>query len=395
MQSIKYIFKIGHGPSSSHTMGPAKACTVMLERYPLATSYKVILFGSLALTGKGHLTDKIIKETFKDKPCEIVFNYTEQKLYHPNTLDIYAYHENKIVGYHRFYSIGGGSLLIEGEEKAREEDIYPVRNFEELKVYLYEHHLDLISFILKVEGEEILAYLDECFEVMKETIQRGLRTTGLLPGELKVARKAQTIFNKTGSNLLQKKIFAYAYAMSEENASGALIVTAPTCGSCGVLPSVLLAVMEEEGYKKEEILKSMLVAGLIGNFIKNNASISGAEAGCQAEIGAACSMSSAAYAYLKGLSLNEIEQAAEISLEHHLGLTCDPIKGYVQIPCIERNAICALRSIDSVNLINYIDVNDSKITFDMVCKTMLETGRDLKNDYRETAKGGLAKEYKK
>ena len=397
MQSIKYIYKIGHGPSSSHTMGPCKATTVMMERFPNADHFKVILFGSLALTGKGHLTDKIIRDTFGSVSNEIVFDYLSECSYHPNTLDIYAYKNNELIGKHRFYSIGGGSIEIDGEGKYVEEMIYPHKNFTEIRKYLEENGLTIPEYVVQVEGEEIKDYLNDVYNKMKATIKSGLAKTGKLPGSLGVERKANSIMNKffiDGSMILNKKIFAYAYAVSEENASGEVVVTAPTCGACGVLPSVLYGLQKEYQFPLEKIIESLMVAGLFGNVVKNNASISGAEAGCQAEIGTACAMTAAASAYLFGLCLDDIEQAAEVALEHHLGLTCDPIDGYVQIPCIERNAVCALRALDSAKLVQFMGDSEHKISFDMVCKTMLETGRDLHEKYRETAEGGLAKEYR-
>ena len=398
MQSIKYIYKIGHGPSSSHTMGPCKAAQVMMERYPDADHFKVILFGSLALTGKGHLTDKIIRDTFESISNEIVFDYLSECTYHPNTLDIYAYKNNEEIGMHRFYSIGGGSIEIDGEGKYVEEMIYPFKTFTETRKYLEENGLTIPEYVLQVEGEGIIDYLTEVYNRMKTTIKSGLAKTGKLPGSLGVERKANSIMNKffiDGSMILNKKIFAYAYAVSEENASGEVVVTAPTCGACGVLPSVLYGLQKEYQFPLEKIIEALMVAGLFGNVVKNNASISGAEAGCQAEIGTACAMTAAASAYLFGLCLDDIEQAAEVALEHHLGLTCDPIDGYVQIPCIERNAVCALRALDSAKLVQFMGDSEHKISFDMVCKTMLETGRDLHEKYRETAEGGLAKEYRK
>lgn len=398
MQSIRYIYKMGHGPSSSHTMGPSKAATVMMERFPDANNFKVTLFGSLALTGKGHLTDKIIIDTFDKFPCEIKFDYLSECTYHPNTLDIFAYKDNKLLGSHRFYSIGGGSIEIDGEGKYVEEMIYPFKTFSETRKYLEENGLTIPQYVLQVEGEEIIDYLHTVYTTMKATIKSGLNKSGKLPGTLGVERKSKEIMDKfliDGSMILSKKIFAYAYAVSEENASGAIVVTAPTCGACGVLPSVMYGLQKEYQFPLEKIIEALMVAGLFGNVVKNNASISGAEAGCQAEIGTACAMTAAATAYLFGLCLDDIEQAAEVALEHHLGLTCDPIDGYVQIPCIERNAVCALRALDSAKLVQFMGDSEHKISFDMVCKTMLETGRDMHQKYRETAEGGLAKEYRK
>ena len=398
MQSLRYLYKIGHGPSSSHTMGPSKAATVMMERFPDANNFYVVLYGSLALTGKGHLTDKIIIDTFGEFPTEIKFDYLTECPYHPNTLDIYAKKDEEVLGMHRFYSIGGGSIEIDGEGKYVEENIYPYKTFTETRKYLEEHNMTIPEYVVSVEGEEIVDFLNDVYIRMKNTIKSGLSKSGKLPGSLQVERKAKSIMDKfiiDGSMILSKKIFAYAYAVSEENASGEVVVTAPTCGACGVLPSVLYGLQKEYQFPLEKIIEALMVAGFVGNVVKNNASISGAEAGCQAEIGTACAMTAAASAYLFGLNLDDIEQAAEVALEHHLGLTCDPIDGYVQIPCIERNAVCALRALDSAKLVQFMGDSEHKISFDMVCKTMLETGRDLHEKYRETAEGGLAKEYRK
>ena len=398
MQSLRYLYKIGHGPSSSHTMGPSKAATVMMERFPNANNFKVVLYGSLALTGKGHLTDKIIIDTFDKFKTEIVFDYLTPCTYHPNTLDIYAKCDEEVLGMHRFYSIGGGSIEIDGEGKYVEENIYPFSTFTDTRKYLEEKNLSIPEYVVQVEGEEIKEFLLDVYNRMKNTIKSGLSKSGKLPGKLEVERKAKSIMDKfiiDGSMILSKKIFAYAYAVSEENASGEIVVTAPTCGACGVLPSVLYGLQKEYQFPLEKIIEALMVAGFVGNIVKNNASISGAEAGCQAEIGTACAMTAAASAYLFGLSIDDIEQAAEVALEHHLGLTCDPIDGYVQIPCIERNAVCALRALDSAKLVQFMGDSEHKISFDMVCKTMLETGRDLHEKYRETAEGGLAKEYRK
>ena len=370
----------------------------MMERYPNANNFKVTLYGSLALTGKGHLTDEIIRRTFGEIKNEIKFDYKTPCDYHPNTLDMWAYLDDEMVGYHRFYSIGGGSIEIMGEGKHVEENIYPFTTFNDTEKYLKEHNMTIPEYVLMIEGEGIKEYLQDAYEVMCNCIKNGLSKTGKLPGSLGVMRKAQSIYNKSirdASLLLQQKVFAYAYAVSEENASGNIVITAPTCGACGVLPSVLYAVENDYHFSREKIIEAMMVAGFIGNLIKNNASISGAEAGCQAEIGAACAMAAAANAYLFDVDIDGIEQAAEIALEHHLGLTCDPIDGYVQIPCIERNAVCALRALDSSKLVHLITGSENKITFDMVCKTMLATGKDLHEKYRETAEGGLASEYRK
>jgi len=397
MKSLKELYKIGYGPSSSHTMGPAKAISYMKSLYPNASEFKVTLYGSLALTGKGHLTDEIINKVSAPIKSIVVFNYTEKCDYHPNTLDITAIVDcNEFTK--RFYSIGGGSIEIDGVKLELEKEYYKENSLKDIKSYLKKSKISLIDYVLENEDSDIKEYLLNCYHVMKDSIKRGLNTEGYLPGSLHVERKAKSIFNTNvdDSHLnLSKRVFAYAFAVSEENASGSIIVTAPTCGASGLLPAVLYGFEEEYGLTEEQIVEAMMVSGIIGNLVKENASISGAEAGCQAEIGTACAMGAAAASYLLDANIDQIEQAAEIALEHHLGLTCDPIDGYVQIPCIERNAVCALRAIDATNLVIFINPSASKISFDLVTKTMLQTGHDLKENYRETAQGGLAKEYKK
>ena len=395
MKSIKNLFKVGHGPSSSHTMGPVKAVQVFLERYPNAKSYKVILYGSLALTGKGHLTDKMVKEEFGSHPVEIEFDYLTFCSYHPNTMDIIGIYEDREEML-RFYSIGGGSLEIKGEGKYQENDIYPENTFKHIKEYCQKHKCTLVDYVVEHEGEEIYDYLDEIFTSMKNTIKKGIETEGMLPGNLNIKRKAKSIFETKVSdqNLeFNRRVYAYAYATSEENACGGFVVTAPTCGSSGLLPAILYGAKKAFSFSTKKIIEALMVASIFGNLVKENASISGAEAGCQAEIGVACSMGAAAYAYLLGASINQIEIAAEIALEHHLGLTCDPVLGYVQIPCIERNAVCAIRAIDAAELAIFLE-KDNKISFDMVVSTMIQTGKDLKDTYKETSLGGLAKEFK-
>lgn len=394
MKSLKELYKIGYGPSSSHTMGVAFATLEFLKRYPNFDNYKVILYGSLALAGKGHLTDKVIKDLFQNKKIEIVFNYNTVDLPHPNTIDFFAFKDNKERRL-RIISIGGGSIKIEGEEDNEKDEIYPFNSFEEIKKYIMDNSLNLASFAFKFETS-LKEYLLKVWNVMKGVINKGLEEEGFLPGPLKVNRKAKMLFNEKEVNKEfdeKRTISSYAYAVSEENASGGLIVTAPTCGACGVLPSVLYYAYKNKNLSDEKIVEALAVAGIIGNVVKTNASISGAEAGCQAEIGTACSMAAAAYSYLCDMDIEKIECAAEIALEHNLGLTCDPIQGYIQIPCIERNAVAALRAIDSSTL-SYFLVGSRKISFDVVVKTMYETGKDINVFYRETSAGGLAKNYK-
>ncbi|MCI8352635.1 MAG: serine dehydratase [Clostridia bacterium] len=398
MQSLQELYKIGNGPSSSHTMGPKKATEIFRNKYSNADKFKIILYGSLALTGKGHLTDHIIRETLIGYEVEIEFDTKTDCDVHPNTFDIFAYKEDKLLDNWRVYSIGGGSFKIQNKQDVIVENIYKQKNFKEIKEYIKENNIDLYDYVCLVEGKEkITSFLTVVWETMQQTIKNGLTTTGIIPGRLKLPRRAKKIYeNKLNfeTNDIKKTrlLSSYAYATSEENASGGIIVTAPTCGACGVLPAVLYYMKEEYHINDEQIVKSLAVAGVIGNIIKTNASISGAECGCQAEIGTACSMAAAAVAYLFGLDIDRIENSAEVAMEHHLGLTCDPIYGYVQIPCIERNAVAAMRAFDAAILSSMLETN-KKISFDLVVETMYETGKDLGKHYRETSEGGLAKKY--
>lgn len=397
MKSIKELYKIGNGPSSSHTMGPKKAALLLKEKYPTADLYQIILYGSLAFTGKGHLTDKIILEALKPSNVEIIFNKETKELKYPNTMDLIALKNKEELGKFRAYSIGGGSIQIEGEDFQEEKDIYDFTTYTYIKNNCKEKNISLLEYVYTQEDKDLSEYLKTVWQTMKKTLEEGLEQEGLIPGRLKIPKKAKTLYSKelekeTAELKRTRLLTAYAYATSEQNASGGMIVTAPTCGASGVLPAVLYYLYKQENVNEAKILEGLAIAGLIGNLVKTNASISGAECGCQAEIGTACSMAAAAYAYIKGYSIDVIECAAEIAMEHHLGLTCDPIYGYVQIPCIERNAVAAIRAIDSANMASLL-YKDSKISFDLVVETMYETGKDLGSHYRETSKGGLAKKY--
>ncbi len=388
MKSIRHLYKIGNGPSSSHTMGPQKCCLIIKEKYPNANFFKVCLYGSLALTGKGHLTDYIIEKTLIN--CEIKFDYITN-YEHPNTLKIEAYLDSTLLGDIIFESVGGADVVIKGNTLKEEDDIYPATTLDETKRYLKENNISLLEYIIKCEGIEILDYIKEIKKVMSDSINNGLSKTDVLPGKLKVQRKSKKIFDK--ATTMQERILAYAYAVNEENASAGLIVTAPTCGASGVVPALLRGLSEEFKYSENKQIEALLIAGFFGCLIKENASISGAEAGCQAEVGSACAMGAAMTTYLFDCNLDVIEQAAEMALEHNLGLTCDPVLGYVQIPCIERNAVAANQAYDCAILSKILQEGTNKITFDIACKTMLETGKDLSHHYRETSIGGLAKNY--
>lgn len=398
MQSLQELYKIGNGPSSSHTMGPKRATEIFKRKYPNADKFKIILYGSLALTGKGHLTDYIIMKTLEGYEVEIEFDTKTDCKVHPNTFDISAYKEEKLLDSWRVYSIGGGTFKIAEKKDIIIEDIYPQKNFNEIKEYIKQNNIDLYDYVCLIEGkEQITEFLNQVWKTMQQTIKNGLTTTGIIPGKLKLQRRAKKIYEdklafETNDIKKTRLISSYAYATSEENSSGGIIVTAPTCGACGVLPAVLYYMKEEYHIGDTEIVKALAVAGIIGNVVKSNASISGAECGCQAEIGTACSMAAAATAYLLKLDIDRIENSAEVAMEHHLGLTCDPIYGYVQIPCIERNAVAAMRAFDSAILSSMLEKH-KKISFDLVVETMYETGKDLGKHYRETSEGGLAKKY--
>lgn len=398
MESIRSLYKIGRGPSSSHTMGPERASKIMSERYSEADFFEVTLYGSLALTGEGHGTDNVIKETLAPIQCNISFDEKSPTPIHPNTMDIHALKGGKEIGSLRFYSIGGGSIEIEGEGKAAgAPDAYPHSTFSDIAEYCAGRNIRLCDYVYECEGEGIYDYIDEVWDTMKRSIHEGLSTSGILPGGLGTVRKARTLFEKnhideSAQTRENRLVSAYAFAVSEQNAAGGTIVTAPTCGSCGVLPSVLKYMQDSRGFTDRQIFNAIATAGLIGNLIRTNASISGAECGCQAEIGSACSMAAAALGELFGMGLHQIEYAAEVAMEHHLGLTCDPICGLVQIPCIERNAVAAMRAINALSLANFLS-DSRKITFDLIVKTMYNTGCDLPLGYRETSIGGLAKYY--
>ena len=401
MKSIKDVYKIGKGPSSSHTMGPARAMEIFVSENPDAESYRVVLFGSLADTGKGHGTDHALSMAAGEKPCEIIFNTTDRDLPHENTMDIYAVRGGKIDEKPmRVMSIGGGDIRIEGRDAgAAAPDVYPESTFTEIADYCKRQGIRLSEYVVEKEGKEIYTFLYNVWDVMQRAVHEGLTTSGILPGGLGVERKAQHLYNQrhiderevTRENRI---VCSYAYAISEQNADNGTIVTAPTCGACAVLPSVLLYMQKKHGFEDKRILDALAVAGLIGTIVKTNASVSGAECGCQAEIGTACSMASAALGELFEMGIDQIEYAAEIAFEHHLGLTCDPICGLVQIPCIERNAVAAMRAINAVNLANFLS-GSRKISLDMVIETMYQTGKDLSHLYRETSAGGLAKLYSK
>ncbi len=397
MKSIRHIFKIGYGPSSSHTMGPAFAAARFLEQYPTADHVKAVLYGSLAKTGKGHGTDRAVLDTFADIPCTVVWDTESATPVHPNTIAFTAYRGDEELGRQQFYSIGGGEIRADGDETLTPPEIYAQTSFTEIAAMCKANNQRLSEYVFEHEGEALKTFLLGVWQTMQQAIQQGLSKTGVLPGGLSVERKAQFLWNQkhidespqTKENRL---VCAYAFAVSEQNADCGIIVTAPTCGSCGVLPAVLKYMQDKNGFSDDDVIRALAVAGLIGNIVSTNASISGAECGCQAEIGTACSMAAAALCELFEMGVDQIEYAAEVAMEHHLGLTCDPVCGLVQIPCIERNAVAAMRAINALSLSNFL-YGSRKVSFDVVVETMYQTGKDLSHLYRETSEGGLAKLY--
>ena len=399
MESLRELYRIGRGPSSSHTMGPSHAAALFKKEYPQADRFRATLYGSLAKTGRGHLTDVAIVDAFAPLPAEILWetDTPEDSLPHPNTMDLEAFQGDSLLGKWRVFSVGGGKIQIEGRPSVAPQDVYPLSTFREIKAYCEENNKFLWQFVEENEGPEIWDYLRDVWKQMKATVYAGLNTEGVLHGGLGVQRKAKYLIrqrhmDESAETRENRKVCAYAFAVSEENAGGGVVVTAPTCGASGVLPAVLLFKQEQHGFSDTEVCHALATAGVIGNIIKTNASISGAECGCQAEVGSACSMAAAGLAELYHMELDQIEYAAEVAMEHHLGLTCDPIGGLVQIPCIERNAVAAMRAINALSLANFLTYT-RKISFDVVVRTMYETGRDLFSKYRETSEGGLAKVY--
>lgn len=396
MQSLKELYKIGIGPSSSHTIGPEKIAKFVKEKFD-GYEYKVVLYGSLAYTGKGHGTDKVIKSVLGEN-TEIQFNTSQKKLPHPNVMDVLVLKNSQIIKTIRGISVGGGSVIIEGEEYVEPKDVYSLNTFSEIKDYVIKNNIRIYDYVYSTE-KDVKYYLKTIWDVMKRSVERGLKKSGVLPGGLNVEKKAKYIYESDDlfvrDSLLRNKLTcAYALAVAEENADNGEIVTAPTCGASGVLPAVLYYAYKNEHVPEETIINALATAGIIGNVVKRNASISGAECGCQAEIGTACSMAAGAIAEIYGLTVDQIECASEVAMEHNLGLTCDPVLGLVQVPCIERNTMAAMRAFDSFCVAYYL-APMRKIPFDTIVKTMYETGKDLNKKYLETARGGIAKHYKK
>ena len=399
MKSIKELYRIGTGPSSSHTMGPRKAAEMFLARHQDAARFKVTLYGSLAATGKGHMTDVAIIDTLKlTAPVEIVWQPKVFLPFHPNGMTFASFNEaGKLTENWTVYSIGGGALAENNDSPSIESpEVYAMSSMTKILEWCEQTGRSYWEYVRECEDTDIWDYLNEVWKTMKEAIHRGLEEEGVLPGPLNLRRKASTYYIRaTGyKHSLQSRglVFAYALAVSEENASGGKIVTAPTCGSCGVMPAVLYHLHKSREFSNTRILRALATAGLVGNIVKANASISGAEVGCQGEVGVACAMASAAANQLFGGSPSQIEYAAEMGLEHHLGMTCDPVCGLVQIPCIERNAYAAARALDA-NIYSSFTDGMHRVSFDKVVQVMKQTGRDLPSLYKETSEGGLAKDY--
>lgn len=396
MQTIQNLFRIGYGPSSSHTMAPRRAAEDFLSKYPQAVAYRVTLYGSLAATGRGHMTDRAIIDAFKENPVEIIWQPETVLPFHPNGMDFFALDKNnQVIGEWCVFSTGGGALS-EGFSEEKQAGLYPLTTMQEILKYCTKNGKTHWEYVEECEGEGVWHFLEKVDATMQSAIQRGLSNEGRLPGDLGLPRRAWAYHRRlkiSHGELAEGFLAAYALAVAEENASGHEIVTAPTCGSAGVLPAVLQHLRDLHETSDIHILRALATAGLVGNLIKTNASISGAEVGCQGEIGAACAMSAAAAAQLMGGSIRQIEYAAEMGLEHHLGLTCDPVNGLVQIPCIERNVFAATRAIDCATFAILSD-GSHRVSFDEVVRVMNQTGHDLPSLYRETSIGGLAVNYR-
>lgn len=395
MESIRQIYKIGNGPSSSHTMGPRKAAAEFLQRNPNAASFEVILYGSLAATGRGHLTDVAILDVLSPvAPTEILWKPEIVLPFHTNGMKFSAKDQNGAeTDSWTVYSVGGGDILEEGDTRQTGPQIYSMNCIADILAWCEREGRSYWEYVDITEGPEIWDYLADVWQVMKEAVERGLDAEGVLPGGLGVRRKAVSYYvHASGYNSSLKSrglVYAYALAVSEENASGGRIVTAPTCGSCGIVPAVLYHLSTSKGFTEKRILRALATAGLFGSVVKHNASVSGAEVGCQGEVGVACAMAAAAASQLFGGTPAQIEYSAEMGLEHHLGLTCDPVCGLVQIPCIERNAYAAARALDA-NLYAAISDGRHSVSFDRIVEVMKQTGHDIPSLYKETAQGGLA-----
>ena len=382
-------------------MGPFKAVTNYIENHPEAKSLHVTLYGSLAATGKGHLTDKAIEEAAANAGLEVVIAWEpkENLPEHPNGMIVASVAtDGSLSDNWTYYSVGGGDIKcmdIQLEDEDGDE-VYEMSTMKEILDWCNKNGKAFWEFVQENEAKTkgFWEHIEIVWKTMQKAVERGIDEEGALPGPLNIRRKAGSYYIKAdGYGDVQRArglIFAYALAVSEENACGGKIVTAPTCGSCGVLPGVLYHLKKVYGFSDQRIIRALATAGIIGNIVKHNASISGAEVGCQGEVGVACAMAAGAITQLMGGSPSQIEYAAEMGLEHHLGLTCDPVCGMVQIPCIERNAYAAARAMDASIYSLYTD-GRHRVSFDQVVRVMKETGKDLPSLYKETSEGGLAK----
>ena len=399
MESIRQIYRIGQGPSSSHTMGPRRAASIFLEKISgkRVTKFVITLYGSLAATGKGHLTDKAILEGLGEGvPTEIIWKPKEFLSFHPNGMLFEAFADGNLVESWQVFSIGGGTLANEEFNEQKVESVYELSTISDILAWCNKTGYTFWEYVEQCEGKEIWDYLAEVWEVMQDAVRRGLTTEGIMPGGLGLQRKALNYNVRSrgmsGSMRSRGLIYSYALAVAEENACGGQIVTAPTCGSCGVMPAVLYHLKSSHDVTDQRILRAFATGGLFGNVVRTNASVSGAEVGCQGEVGVACAMAAAAASQLFGGTISQIEYAAEMGLEHHLGLTCDPVCGLVQIPCIERNAFAAARALDANSYSNFTD-GRHRVSFDSVVEVMKRTGHDLPSLYKETSEGGLAANF--
>ena len=398
MESLRQLYRMGTGPSSSHTMAPQQAALIFIQRYPDAAAYRVTLCGSLAATGRGHLTDKVLTDTFNGRTLELLWHPEQRLPLHPNGMRFEAVDSDGTCQQcWEVYSSGGGALLDNTGPVTTQVNLYPLQSMDHILAELTQTGEAFWEHVLNLEDRTLPDYLAECWDLMSTAMQNGLEHVGILPGGLGLARKARSFYRKAGlydTHLKHNaRLWAYALAVAEENAAGGMIVTAPTCGASGVLPAVLRYLQETLKCSHEDILHALATAGLVGNLVKQNASISGAEVGCQGEIGTACAMAAAAATQLHGGSVRQIEYAAEMGLEHHLGLTCDPVDGLVQIPCIERNAHAATRAISCCHFA-LLSGGEHKISFDEITRVMKETGQALPPLYRETSTGGIAQAYR-
>ncbi|MCD7894209.1 MAG: L-serine ammonia-lyase, iron-sulfur-dependent, subunit alpha [Erysipelotrichaceae bacterium] len=398
MESLKELYRIGEGPSSSHTMGPQRIAKNIMKIYPRATKFHVDLYGSLSLTGKGHLTDFMMEKTFA--PIPVTFSFKSDTLpFHPNGMIVTVYENDTIVDEIEAYSIGGGSVVYKGDQQNEPIQIYHQNSLKEILDYVDKHGISLYDYVLENEGQDFDHYLYKILDAMFLSVENGLSKTGTIQGKLKLQRVAKSMYQQaqnTRREVERERLFltSYAYAVAEENADGGMIVTAPTCGASGILPAVLYYCYKNMHIEKKDIIKALAIAGIIGNVVKTNATISGADGGCQAEVGTACAMAASAMAWIYELNNSLIEYAAEMGLEHNLGLICDPVGGYVQIPCIERNGYGSLRALDAAMLAKQLGyVRKNKVSFDTIVKVMKDTGKDLAYEYKETSLGGLAKEF--